>query len=245
MGSNVFANKQGISHKGSGAEANSTAPDVCKTPVGPSMVPIPYSNNAKSSMLAKGSKTVKIGGNSVAIEGCYYSTSTGDQAGSGKGVMSGTVGDKAEFANFSSDVKIEGKGVCRNDDLTTHNNKNTIGRNKDSSASPPESSIPPPPIDTVRIKVVEHLSWEKYDEKADKFYFGREDNKSIEGMKFKIKLPDGSIVEKSTDSNGVIELIGQDPHGKFELIYEPKNPKLNNKHHFFSKAITPLKRQLK
>lgn len=46
MGSNVFANKQGISHKRSGAVASSTAPDVCKTPVGSSMVPIPYANNA-------------------------------------------------------------------------------------------------------------------------------------------------------------------------------------------------------
>ncbi|MDQ5985502.1 MAG: hypothetical protein CSYNP_01212 [Syntrophus sp. SKADARSKE-3] len=53
MGSNVFANKQGISHKGSGAEANSTVPDVCLTPVGSAMVPIPYSNNAKYPLWTK------------------------------------------------------------------------------------------------------------------------------------------------------------------------------------------------
>lgn len=243
MGSTVFANKQGISHKGSGAEANSTAPDVCKTPVGPAMVPIPYSNNAKSATLDKGSKTVKINGNMVAIEGCCYSSSTGDQPGSGKGVASGTVGDKAEFVNFSSDVKIEGKGVCRNDDLTTHNNKNTIGKNKDSSASPPKSNIPPPPSDTLRIKVVEHLSWDSFDKKAGKFYLGHSDNKPIEGKKFKIKLPDGSIVEKTTDAKGIIELTGQDPHGYFELIHESEKASLNSKHSLFSRGITSMKKR--
>lgn len=243
MGSIVFANKQGVSHKGSGAEASSTAPDVCKTPMGPAMVPIPYSNNAKSSTLDKGSKTVKIGGNSVAIAGCYYGTSTGDQPGSGKGVISGTVGDKAEFANYSFDVKIEGKGVCRNNDLTTHNNRNTIGRNHDSSADPPQNEIPPPPKDTLRIKVVEHLSWDNYDEKADRFYLGHEDNKPIASMKFKIKLPDGSEIEKTTDEQGIIELTGQDAHGRFEITFDPEDEQLNDKHYLFSKAITPLEKE--
>ena len=116
--STVFANKQGITHKDSGAFSVS-GPDVCLTPVGKSKVPIPYSNVARSSTLAGGSKSVFINGESVAIAGCCYSTSTGDQTGSGKGVISGTVGDKAQFVNYSFDVKIEGKGVCRNTDLMT------------------------------------------------------------------------------------------------------------------------------
>lgn len=242
MGSNVYANKQGVSHKGSGAEANSTAPDVCKTPMGPAMVPIPYSNNAKSATLDKGSKTVKIGGNSVAIDGCYYSTSTGDQPGSGKGVISGTVGDKAEFANFSSDVMIEGKGVCRNTDLTTHNNKNTIGRNHDSSADPPQNKILPPPKDTVRIKVVEHLSWDNYDEKAGKFYFGHEDNKPLADREFTIRLPKGGETKATTNKEGIIDLPDQDRHGEFAFIFETKDAMINSKYCLFAKSITPLKK---
>ena len=97
-------------------------------------------------------------------------------------------------------------------------------------------------MDTVRIMVVEHLSWDAYDEKAGAFYLGNDNNKPIAGRKFHIKLPDGSEVEKPTNEDGIIELTGQDPHGKFELTFEPENSKLNNKYFLFSKAITPLKR---
>jgi hypothetical protein len=123
--STVFANSQGISNTDSGDIAIS-GPDVCLTPIGPSMVPVPYTNVARSSSLADGTKTVKIDGCMGAIEGCCYRTSTGDLPGTGRGVASGTVGAKAEFINYSFDVKIEGKGVCRHSDLMTQNSKNAI-----------------------------------------------------------------------------------------------------------------------
>lgn len=126
MGSTVFANGMGISHKGSGAKSI-VAPDVCKTPAGPSVVPIPYTNMAQSADLVQGSKTVKINGQSVAIKGCSYGISTGDEPGSAGGVVSGKTKGKAEFVSYSFDVKIEGKNVCRNGDLMTHNDKNTMG----------------------------------------------------------------------------------------------------------------------
>ncbi|MEN6507974.1 MAG: DUF4150 domain-containing protein [Smithella sp.] len=240
MGSSVFVNKQGWSHKGSGATAMNTAPDVCLTQVGLSVVPIPYPNTAKSSDLKNGSKTVKIEGHSTAIDGCCYSKSAGDEAGNRKGIISGTVGDKAEFLNYSFDVKCEGKGVCRNTDAMMHNNGNTIGMNWDSSAEPPEPKYPPPPKDTLRIKVVEHLDWDGWDENNQTFYLGQAENKTISGMTFKIKLTDGSIVEKTTDKDGIIELKDQDPHGRFEIIYETEDEQLNYTDFLFSNAITPL-----
>jgi uncharacterized Zn-binding protein involved in type VI secretion len=82
---------------------------------------------AQSANLAEGSKTVKIGGQPVAIKGCSYSISTGDEPGSAGGVASGKTKGKAQFVMFSFDVKIEGKNVCRNGDLMTHNDKNTMG----------------------------------------------------------------------------------------------------------------------
>jgi uncharacterized Zn-binding protein involved in type VI secretion len=126
MGSNVFANGMGIAHQGSG-DSSTVGPDVCKTPTSGGPVPIPYTNVARSSDLANGSKTVKINGQSVAIKGCSYCTSTGDEPGSVGGVASGNVKGKAEFAMFSFDVKIEGKNVCRHGDIMTHNDKNTAG----------------------------------------------------------------------------------------------------------------------
>ena len=123
--STVFVNKQGMSNKGSGAVVVS-GPDVCLTPMGTTVVPIPYTNVARSASLADGTKTVKIDGTMGAIDGCCYKKSSGDEPGSKKGVGSGTIQDKAEFINYSFDVKIEGKGACRNLDPMTQNNKNAM-----------------------------------------------------------------------------------------------------------------------
>lgn len=83
-------------------------------------------NVARSATLAGGTKSVKINGCMGAIDGCCYLVSTGYLPGIGRGVVSGTVGGKAEFINCSFDVKIEGKGVCRNSDPMTQNCKNAI-----------------------------------------------------------------------------------------------------------------------
>ncbi|MDQ5985503.1 MAG: hypothetical protein CSYNP_01213 [Syntrophus sp. SKADARSKE-3] len=176
----------------------------------------------------------------VAIDGCCYSTSTGDQAGSGGGVCSGTVGDKVEFANCSFDIKIEGKGVCRNDDLAFHNNKNTIGKNHDSSASPPKSSIPPPAPDTLHIKVVEHLSWDAYDEKAKTFNLGFRENKPLE-RKFRVKGYDGAGKEvtniEAASKSGLIEIPKLRTDCNYELIYESEDAKVNNRDFLFKLTL--------
>src|SRR3989304_6152978 len=93
-------------------------PDVCKTPAppSPSPIPIPYPNIAKSSDTAQGSQTVKCDGNPICLKDSNFSMSTGDEAGSaGGGVASNKIKGKAEFVNFSFDVKVEGKNVARSD----------------------------------------------------------------------------------------------------------------------------------
>ena len=126
MGTTVFANCMGISHKNSGGKSI-VFPDICLTPVGPAVVPIPYPNLAQSSDIANGSVTVKIDGQMATIKDCNYSKSTGDEPGTNNGVASGKIQGKAEFIIYSFDVKIEGKNACRMGDTMTHNNKNTIG----------------------------------------------------------------------------------------------------------------------
>ncbi|HBG06228.1 MAG TPA: hypothetical protein DDY22_11855 [Geobacter sp.] len=243
--SSVFVNGQGMSSTNSGAVTVS-GPDVCLTPMGNALVPVPYINTAKSATLADGTKTVKIDGSMGTIDGCNYSTSTGDQPGSGKGVASGTVGDKAEFINSSFDVKIEGKGACRNSDPMTHNNKNALGVNQDSAASPPASDIEAelPDKSTFRFRVVEHLSWDAYDDKKRRFNLGHKDNKPIAGRKYKIRMPNGSEIEKTTDDDGVIELTDQDPCSKYEVIFEPANARLNNSYYLYYNGCPPLNKVL-
>jgi len=101
-------------------------PDVCKTPSPAGPIPIPYPNIAKSSDTSKGTKKVKCDGNSVCVKDSNFMISTGDEAGSaGGGVVSNKIKGKAEFVNFSFDVKFEGKNVARALDLMLHNDKNT------------------------------------------------------------------------------------------------------------------------
>lgn len=133
---NVFTNNRSNIHKGSGDKAMASAPDVCKTPVGSAVIPIPYPNISKSSTLKKGSKSVKINGQPTALKGSTFASSNGDQAGSLGGIISGVTGKETEFVSYSFDVKIEGKNVVRHADTTTHNKKNTIGVVFGSSTTP-------------------------------------------------------------------------------------------------------------
>ncbi|TQF11091.1 DUF4150 domain-containing protein, partial [Myxococcus llanfairpwllgwyngyllgogerychwyrndrobwllllantysiliogogogochensis] len=84
------------------------------------------SNIAMSSDTAKGTKKVSVDGKPVCVEDSNFSTSSGDEAGSaGGGVASSKTKGKAEFVNYSFDVKFEGKSVARTFDLMLHNDKNT------------------------------------------------------------------------------------------------------------------------
>ena len=124
MGVTVGVNKMSVVHKDSGG-VTIAFPDVCKTPTPGGPVPIPYPNIAKSGDTDKGSKTVKCDGNPVCLKDSNFKTSTGDEPGTLKGIASSKTKGKAEFINFSFDVKIEGKNVARALDLMLHNNKNT------------------------------------------------------------------------------------------------------------------------
>lgn len=126
MTSTVFANGMGLSHKKSGG-ISTVFPDVCKTPSPAGPIPIPYPNISKSSDTDKGSKTVKVQGNTTMLKGSNYKTSTGDEAGSAGGVVSSKTKGKSEFLLYSFNVKIEGKNACRMGDMLTHNDKNAVG----------------------------------------------------------------------------------------------------------------------
>jgi len=124
MGVTVSVNNLTVVHAGSSGKTIAF-PDVCLTPSPAGPVPIPYPNIAQSSDTADGASTVNCDGNPVCVKDSNFSTSTGDEAGSNGGVVSGTTKGKAEFVNFSFDVKFEGKNVPRALDLMLHNNKNT------------------------------------------------------------------------------------------------------------------------
>lgn len=125
MSVTVGVNQLSVVHADSGG-ITSAFPDVCKTPSPAGPVPIPYPNVAKSSDTASGTSTVKCDGNPTCVKDSNFRMSTGDEAGSaGGGVVSNKIKGKAEFVNFSFDVKFEGKNVARALDPMLHNDKNT------------------------------------------------------------------------------------------------------------------------
>ena len=126
MACTTFANGRGVAHKGSGG-MSMVFPDVCKTQVGPSVVPIPYPNIGMSSDTTGGPTSVKVDGKMPMVKGATYSKSSGDEPGSIGGVVSGVNKSECEFLMYSFDVKFEGKNVCRMGDPLFHNKKNIAG----------------------------------------------------------------------------------------------------------------------
>lgn len=120
----VGVNFMSVVHKASNG-VTIAFPDVCKTPSPAGPIPIPYPNIAMSTDTDKGTKKVKCDGESTCVKDSNFKMSTGDEAGSAGGVASSKIKGKAEFVNFSFDVKFEGKNVARAFDLMLHNDKNT------------------------------------------------------------------------------------------------------------------------
>ena len=135
MPATVNVNMRTVVHKSSSGMAMAF-PDVCKTPSPGGPIPIPYPNIAQSSDTAKGSKKVKMDGNPIMLKDSNFRMSSGDEAGSAGGVVSGKIKGKAEFAMYSFDVKVEGKNVPRLADIMLQNDKNT----------PPFPEVQPPLI---------------------------------------------------------------------------------------------------
>ena len=126
MAQTTFANSRGIAHKGSGG-MSTVFPDVCKTPAAPSPIPIPYPNIGKSSDTSQGPTTVTTDGQMPMVKGAVYSRSSGDEAGTLGGVVSGVNMNVCEYMMYSFDVKFEGNNMCRLGDPLFHNKKNIMG----------------------------------------------------------------------------------------------------------------------
>lgn len=127
MQTNVFANEREICSKGADGKSVAAFPDVCWSPPGPPVgpIPLPYPNTALASDLADGSSTVLVCDEPIALKNqSYFAKSTGNQPATqqfAKGLASGVLEGKAYFASWSMNVKAEGLNVTRHMDLMTHN----------------------------------------------------------------------------------------------------------------------------
>jgi uncharacterized Zn-binding protein involved in type VI secretion len=89
-------------------------PDVCKTPMGPDMVPIPYDNIATFDLADPPTlcETVLITGFMASTVNTVLTMSQGDDAGVGGGVVSSSFLGSCKFKVGSSTVKMEGAAAA-------------------------------------------------------------------------------------------------------------------------------------
>lgn len=135
MPATLNVNNKTVVHAGSGG-TSTAAPDSCKTPTPGGPVPMPYPNVAMSSDASKVTTTVKVDGNGVMVDGSKFAMSSGDEAGSAMGVVSNKIKGTAEFKNYSTDVKFDGKAVARLSDPMGQN------QGSDNAAGPAEMQGP-------------------------------------------------------------------------------------------------------
>lgn len=128
MSDSVFANGNAIACKAGDVKVLAAFPDICKSPPGPPTgpIPVPYAVSSFSRDLQKGSKTVKIGGQPIALKNQSYfkSSPLGNEAATksfGAGIASQQMGGKTYFAMWSMNVRVEGANVCRHRDIATSN----------------------------------------------------------------------------------------------------------------------------
>ena len=107
----------------------SLQPDVCLTPVGSNIVPIPYPIKGEFKEASAASRNVKHQGDPAVLHGqTFIPKVTGDARGVKGGVKSGTYLDKAEPKDKSSTSTSNAKAWVREADLVWMNARNTMGR---------------------------------------------------------------------------------------------------------------------
>ncbi|VVN92567.1 DUF4150 domain-containing protein [Pseudomonas fluorescens] len=112
MADNVIARQQGQ------WKVVSLVPDVCKTPMGAPIPPVPYPVTAELKSATGVAKSVRANGKPVVVYDMSLVPKTlGDQAGVAKGIKSNTVGGKCYPKDKSSSVRAEGKLIVRHGDM--------------------------------------------------------------------------------------------------------------------------------
>jgi len=96
-------------------------PDVCKTPLGASLVPVPYPIIAKFDAAKATSQKTNFEGNPVFHMGSFLPQVQGDEAGVGGGIVSGVNIGCCKPIQHSSTLKTEGEWVVRHGDLMEMN----------------------------------------------------------------------------------------------------------------------------
>ncbi|MBK3424080.1 DUF4150 domain-containing protein [Methylobacterium ajmalii] len=105
----------------------SLSPDVCLTPRGSALVPVPYPIVDYADHFEAYARTVRFTGQKAMVLRSRTTHVHGDEAGTGGGVKSGTHGDVTEPIGHAPQVRAEGSSMIRHLDRFWMNRRNTAG----------------------------------------------------------------------------------------------------------------------
>lgn len=103
-------------------------PDVCLVPSSSGPVPTPFANMGNLAEAQDTITQIRIEGSPVVVETSILPTSTGDEPGTGGGMMSGTFCGPIKFRTASGKVYAKGKRVVLLGAVTSHNSDNAVGQ---------------------------------------------------------------------------------------------------------------------
>lgn len=121
-------------HSGSKAMIICLAPDVCLTPIGGAMVPIPYMIVSSLDWSAKTISNTEFTAQKAFTMASRTNKVTGDEPGTGGGVSSGVTGGWCRPKSNKSSVFVDGHELINNDNIYEMNcagpdgASNTVGR---------------------------------------------------------------------------------------------------------------------
>lgn len=121
-------------HSGSKAMIICLAPDVCLTPIGGAMVPIPYMIVSSLEWSAKTISNTEFTAQKAFTMASRTNKVTGDEPGTGGGVSSGVTGGWCRPKSNKSSVFVDGHELINNDNIYEMNcagpdgASNTVGR---------------------------------------------------------------------------------------------------------------------
>jgi hypothetical protein len=102
-------------------------PDVCLTPAGPALVPVPYPNVAMGLMGVPAAYNVLFGGAPAHNLGTTVVMTNGDNAGVATGVASGTVMGPSRHLTGAFSVLVGGMPATRLTSMSLQNSTNCPG----------------------------------------------------------------------------------------------------------------------
>ena len=103
------------------------APDVCLTPAGPAVVPIPYPNMAQSPLGTPPCVTILFAAAPAHNLGTVVPMTNGDEAGVALGVASGTVMGPSRHITAAFSVLLKGMPATRLTSVSMQNSTNIVG----------------------------------------------------------------------------------------------------------------------